>query len=262
MSEGIHYDKAWAEKLTQIYLTSDVVKQRRLVRETLSIKSDEHILDIGSGAGLLVGEIAPSLTDGGSIVGVDISEAMVEYAQENYAHLPQVKFQVSDATLLPFPDNTFDAIVSVQVYEYIEDFFSCLEELYRVLKPSGRAVLVCTDWKTLLWNTNDSPRMQRVLEVWEGHCAHPQMPRFLASSLRSLGFEILGGSVYAMLNLDYHEDTYSHGIIDFIRIYVSDKAELSSSEAQAWADELRLKGKQGEYFFSLNRYFFQIMKPS
>ena len=46
-------------------------------------------------------------------------------------------FVKADATALPFPDATFDAATSVQVYEYVADLPSALAELHRVLRPGG-----------------------------------------------------------------------------------------------------------------------------
>src|SRR3981081_2280046 len=54
-----------------------------------------------------------------------------------------------DAVVLPFPDGSFDAAVSTQVYEYVADMPRALAELRRVLRPGGRAVVLDTDWDSL-----------------------------------------------------------------------------------------------------------------
>jgi len=262
MSDGIQYDEAWSQRLIQIYSTPDVVQQRRIILSTLNLQPSERILDIGSGPGLLVEDIARFVGPGGSICGIDISGAMVALSQQRCSHLPQVELREGDATALPYDDDEFDAAVSIQVYEYIEDIETCLKELYRVLKPGGRALVMCTDWDTLLWNTEDRERMQHILTTFEAHCADPRLPRKFTSKLRDAGFDLSKYDVYTMLNPEFDENTYSHGIIDFIASYVSGKNAVSEEEIKAWANELREKGQVGDYFFSISRYIFVVSKPA
>ncbi len=261
MSEGIQYDEAWGQRLVQIYSTPDVVKQRKIILSALNLQPDERILDIGSGPGLLVEDMATIIGSSGLICGIDISGAMIALSQKRCSHLPQVELQEGDATSLPYGNDEFDVVVSTQVYEYIEDTQTCLKELYRVLKPGGRALVLCTDWDTLLWNTEDREQMRRILTTFELHCADPRLPRKIAPKLRDAGFGLTKHDVYTMLNPEYDENTYSHGVIDFIASYVSGKNGITAEETRAWADELRDKGQEGTYFFSINRYIFLVSKP-
>jgi arsenite methyltransferase len=57
-----------------------------------------------------------------------------------------------DATALPFPDGAFDAAAAVQVYAYVEDLDMALAELFRVLRPGGRAVVLDTDLDSMVWH--------------------------------------------------------------------------------------------------------------
>jgi arsenite methyltransferase len=260
MSEGIQYDEAWVQRLLRLYSNPDVVKQREIILSTLNLQPDERILDIGSGHGLLVEDMAAVVGPNGSICGVDVSEAMISLSKKQCSHLPQVELREGDATSLPYNNDEFDAAVSTQVYEYIEDIDTCLTELYRVLKPGGRALVLCTDWDTLIWNTEDLKRMQHVLTTFEAHCADPRLPRKISPKLRDAGFDITKRDVYTMLNPEYDENTYSHSVIDFIASYVSGKNDITAEETKAWVTELRNKGREGAYFFSLSRYIFSVSK--
>lgn len=262
MSEGIQYDEAWGQRLVQIYSTPDVVQQRKIVLSALNLRPGERILDIGSGPGLLVEDMATVIGSDGSICGVDVSGAMVALSQKRCSHLPQVELREGDATVLPYGDNEFDAVVSTQVYEYIADVETCLKELYRVVKPGGRALVLCTDWDTLVWNTENRERMQHILTTFEAHCADPRLPRKIAPKLRDAGFELIKHDVYTILNPEYDENTYSHGAIDFIASYVSGKNGVTSEKTKTWANELRAKGQAGDYFFSISRYIFVVSKPA
>ena len=262
MSEGVQYDEAWSQRLLQIYLTPDVVKQRQIVLSALNLQPGERILDIGSGPGLLIEDLATAIGPSGSICGIDVSAPFIALSQKRCAHLPQVEIREGDATDIPYGNDQFDVAVSTQVYEYSEDVDGCLTELYRVLKSGGRALILCTDWDTLIWNTDDQDRMNRILKIFEGHCADPRLPRKLAPKLRDAGFQIIHYDVYPLLNPKYDENTYSYGLIDFMATYVSGKDRITAEETKAWADELRKKGQEGTYFFSNNRYIFVVSKPA
>ncbi len=235
MSEGIQYDEAWVQRLLRLYSNPDVVKQREIVLAALNLQPGERILDIGSGPGLLIEDMAAVIGPAGSICGIEISAPFIALSQKRCSHLSQVEIREGDATSLPYNDYEFDAAVSTQVYEYIEDIDTCLTELYRVLKPGGRALVLCTDWDTLIWNTEDRERMQRILTTFEAHCADPRLPRIISPKLRDAGFDLTKRDVYTILNPEYDENTYSHGVIDFIASYVSGKNGITAEETKACA---------------------------
>jgi SAM-dependent methyltransferase len=129
-----------------------------------------------------------------------------------------LNFRVADATALPFPDASFDGAVSVQVFEYVKDIAAALSEVYRVLRPGGRAVIVDTDWDSIAWNASDRVLMQRVLRAWDEHLFDP----------------------------DYDENSISAGLIGLISGFVpgrSDDCRFKGMEptrnkpraAHAWA---------------------------
>src|SRR3954470_11006026 len=84
-----------------------------------------------------------------------------------------VDFVAGDASQLPFPDGSFDAAVSTQVYEYLEDVPRALREARRVLRRGGRLLVLDTDWDSVVWHSSDPARMARLLDVWSTHLADP-----------------------------------------------------------------------------------------
>lgn len=70
------------------------------------------------------------------VVGVDVSENAISISQKQYGHL-NIDFHLIDGKKLPFEDNTFDIIISCQVIEHIVDYNIYINELKRVLSPSG-----------------------------------------------------------------------------------------------------------------------------
>ena len=107
------------------------------------IHPGDTILDIGCGAG--VDTIIAALMAGpsGSVTGIDLVPEMLERAKENarLAGALNVEFMEGSAEELPFPDNTFDVVISNGVFNLVVDKVKALGEVYRVLKPGGRFML-------------------------------------------------------------------------------------------------------------------------
>lgn len=98
-----------------------------------------QVLDAGCGEGVL--SVMMTLR-GAAVTGIDLSEPNIE-AAKNYAKdsgIPSsVHFQVGDAENLPFPDSSFDLVVSSHVLEHLPDFDKGLSEVMRVTKK--RAII-------------------------------------------------------------------------------------------------------------------------
>jgi ubiquinone/menaquinone biosynthesis C-methylase UbiE len=115
----------------------NLISRRRFALDMLEtrISPGSNVLDIGCGTGHLAGEL---MQRGYAACGVDLSEAMVAYAREHY---DPDRFRVGDIEQIPFPDNTFDAVMCLGVMEYLEKDEHALREMWRVLKPGGHAVI-------------------------------------------------------------------------------------------------------------------------
>jgi ubiquinone/menaquinone biosynthesis C-methylase UbiE len=257
----LQFDEEASRRLLAVYVTPDMVAQRGEFLRALHPTPGERVLDVGSGPGLLAGAIAEAVESRGKVYGVDISEPLLAVARAHCAHQPWVEFQRADATQLPFPDQGFDAVISTQVLEYVRDIDLALAEIHRVIQVSGRAVIVDTDWDSIVWYSPDRDRMRRVLAAWEQHAADSYLPRTMSNKLRHAGFQVDAVKIIPVFNATYDPNTYSNQLIDVIVPFVSGRNGLTRDEAEAWAHEVREAGKRGEYFFSLNRYLFIAKKP-
>jgi ubiquinone/menaquinone biosynthesis C-methylase UbiE len=106
----------------------------------------DRILDIGFGGGYLLARVSamPGIE---LAAGVDHSAALVERARARFGG--RVTLKCAPAEALPFPDGTFNKVVSVNSIFYWEDAPRALQEIYRALAPGGRLALVFTERESL-----------------------------------------------------------------------------------------------------------------
>jgi arsenite methyltransferase len=251
-----------SRQVEETYLTPDVVEQRRAVLRSLALCPGEHVIDIGTGPGLLAAEIATAVGPDGLVCGIDVSESMLALAKAR-AGQPggaRIELRQAGADQLPFADAAFDAAVSTQVFEYVEDVPGALAEIHRVLRPGGRVLLLDTDWDSIVWRSGDDRRMARVLTVWEDHLVDPHLPRTLRGSLEAAGFEVARPKVLPLVNAGFDAATFSVRLMEIIAGFVAGRGGLTGEDVEAWAADLRAQG--ADYFFSLNRYLFGATKPA
>ena len=107
----------------------------------------KRVLDIGCGVGDWCSLVAQNGAK--TVDGFDIQEEMVELAKQATSHLDMVHIQVGDAANMPYDDASFDVAISLLVTCNLspEAFEKHFQELYRVLAPNGKAILLTpTDW--------------------------------------------------------------------------------------------------------------------
>jgi ubiquinone/menaquinone biosynthesis C-methylase UbiE len=100
----------------------------------------EQVVDVGSGAGIDSLIAAKMVGPNGQVIGVDMTPAMLQKARKSAteAGLGNVKFRKGLAESLPVPDRWADLIISNGVLNLVPDKLAALQEMARVLKPTGR----------------------------------------------------------------------------------------------------------------------------
>ncbi len=108
-----------------------------------SLKEGEVVLDLGSGAGFDAFLASPKVGGTGKIIGVDMTEEMLEKARENVkkGNYSNVEFRKGDIENLPVDDTSVDAIISNCVINLAPDKERVFKEAYRVLKTGGRLMI-------------------------------------------------------------------------------------------------------------------------
>lgn len=107
------------------------------ILDTFNVR-DKAVLDFGCGDGHHAAEI--SNMGARQVVGVDISEAMIQRAKANEVPERSISFTLYDGKQIPSPDAGFEIVMSNFVLHNISDTESILKEINRVMKPGGQFV--------------------------------------------------------------------------------------------------------------------------
>jgi ubiquinone/menaquinone biosynthesis C-methylase UbiE len=128
------YDRLWSRY---------VCKSLSFLKDWAQLDPTYTVLDVACGTGTFEQLILLEQPTQ-KIVGVDLSEKMLEIAEKKCRSYPNVSFGQASATALPFDDRSFDRVVSASALHYFENSTTALLEMKRVLKPAGEVIIL--DW--------------------------------------------------------------------------------------------------------------------
>jgi ubiquinone/menaquinone biosynthesis C-methylase UbiE len=119
-----------------------------IVRE-LGIRPGHHILDIGSGTGVLLPFVLAEMRGKGAVVALDLSAKMLNQAQaKNFPSI--VRFAQADVVAIPSDDSSVDLAICNSAFPHFADKAKALKEIARVLKSSGRVAICHTTGREAL----------------------------------------------------------------------------------------------------------------
>lgn len=104
---------------------------------------NKDVLEIGCGEGYGTNVLSGNVK---SIIGIDVDAKIIEHAKGKYV-ASNCHFSTYDGRRLPFPDASFDSVVSFQVIEHVQDDAQFVREIYRILRPAGIAVITTPNRK-------------------------------------------------------------------------------------------------------------------
>lgn len=104
-----------------------------------ALTAGSHILEVGCGAGYIWQQGQARIQPDWALSLCDLSPGMIRQSRQNLEHLgSQVDFTLADAQRLPWPGETFDAVIANHMLYHVPDRAQALAEIRRVLKPGGK----------------------------------------------------------------------------------------------------------------------------
>lgn len=146
----------WNERIHDLEITTSAVGSRQFFQELDDYRFEKlhylprlvnfeaypqkRLLEIGCGAGV---DLIRFARGGALVTGVDLSWRAIELARQNFAHEGlQATLLVMDGERLQFADNSFAVVYAHGVLQYTADAEQMVREIFRVLQPGGRAILM------------------------------------------------------------------------------------------------------------------------
>jgi len=238
----------------------DNTARRVTVLSALNLRTGERVLEVGCGGGHYTYEIARLVGPTGRVCAIDISRDQIAAAQERCTEFGWVECRDADIASPPYGDAQFDAVLAVQVLEYLDDIDSGLHQIRRMLRPGGRLIVVATDWSSAVWYSENASRMRRVLTAWEPHKPWLNLPSILGARLRRVGLQPLRQTAIPILNTSYNPASASYWVARSIRSTVVGRQNVTEEEAAEWFDEFPELEKNGAYFFCVTPVLTEAVK--
>jgi len=117
----------------------------------MDLRRGQRVLDLGCGSGWATRLLARLVADGpegfGQVVGVDVSDEMIRLARSASQDFENVLYVWGSAQQIPWEENFFDKVLSVESFYYYPDQDRALAELFRVMAPHGRLFILINLYK-------------------------------------------------------------------------------------------------------------------
>lgn len=172
-----------------------------------NLKPGEVVLDLGSGGGIDCFIAAKKVGPTGYVIGVDMTDSMLELANQNKAKmgLTNVEFRKGEIEDLPVDSNSIDVIISNCVINLSPDKEAVFREAFRVLKPGGRFTV-----SDMVTEGQFPEQLRANVNAWAGCITGAIDQSDYLAMLRQAGFtdvEVESRASYGLENIDALDET-------------------------------------------------------
>ncbi len=235
-----------------------IQKIKRRMADIGSVGQGQKVLDVGCGLGQEVLRMADLVGTAGSAVGVDIADAFVAEARRRAGiRGGNVEFQVGSAVDLPLPDGTFDMCRAERVLLLLDDPFTALREMARVVRPGGQVVVFDYDLSMSFIDSDDEPLTRRIEQFVANQWPNGLIGRRLPHWFRAIG----------LVNQVIEPHVVIATFQTFERLYYGvleaglEKANIGKSEFTRWWADLEEKEASGSFFAAWPGFIVCGQKP-
>ena len=224
---ALHQDElrvaAWAEVHELLELQLAPLGRRGLA--ALAARSGERILDIGCGGGTTALELFQAVAPAGTVVGVDLSAAVLEFAQRAAQGCERVRFIHADAQIFQFEPASFDAAFSRFGVMFFADPVAAFINIRRSLRPHGRLAFVC--WRALEANALDIlPLRAAAAHLPPQPAPDPDAPGPFAFADPDRVRGILERAGFRAIDIEAHDEQVGSGDLDAMLAVISRAGSL------------------------------------
>src|ERR1039458_323381 len=135
----------------------------------MDLRPGERVLDLGCGSGWATRLLARIVNEGpqgfGQVVGIDIADEMIRQARAASKDFDNIMFVQGSASQIPWEENFFDKVLSVESFYYYPDQDRALAELFRVMAPHGRLFILINLYKDNPYSLQWVPKLKVPVHV-------------------------------------------------------------------------------------------------
>jgi ubiquinone/menaquinone biosynthesis C-methylase UbiE len=216
----------------------------------------EQLLEVGCGSGVLCRLAAGGMELVRKIVGIDISFPFVQSAQGivEQANLGfKINFSTGAAEALPFADQVFDGAFAARLMLHAADPGIVAKEMVRVVKHSGRVVVMDWDYDTVVVDHSDRELTRRLIHWRTDHRGGDNWSgRKLFRMMAEAGLQDL--RLIPVVSIAHSESDSLTQSLGNAAQGARDQAIITPEEYEAWTGELKAAMNAGHFFASIN-YF-------
>lgn len=234
-------------------------KQR--VRALLDLHSGLHVLDAGTGTGEDAQEMAKLVAPGGHVVGLDMSQIMIDEANRRVqdSSLP-LRFVQGDIQHLPFEDATFERCYADRIFIHLPDPQLALSELARVTKPGGKILIAEGDHATQVLDSPYPEVTRRFFRFRNDGMRQPDIAHRLYAMFKDAGLLDVQVEPLARLTTDYETIRPVAHYIEGMKLAQS-CGVVTEEEAERWILSLEEAMQTGRFFHASMWFITSGRKP-
>lgn len=218
--------------------------------ELLALGPGMRVLDCGCGLGDDCLRMAPQVSPGGRIIGMDESRAMVERAQARAPGPDAPLFLRAAAPALPFAGASFHRARIDRCLQHMQDPQAVIAELCRVLAPGGILLAYDNDWGSFCISSENRGLTRRLTDFWCDSFQSGWAGRFLSAWFSDAGLCDIGVFPSTSLITDWDLADRVYNLAETAK-RAAEQGLATGEEADAWVEELKKRSRQGRFFSSL-----------
>ncbi|MBN8592546.1 MAG: methyltransferase domain-containing protein [Anaerolineae bacterium] len=205
-------------------------KRVQTIFDWINPQDDDLILDCACGRGFYLNMLR--YVSKCRLIGLELDWPVIQKAQQNVGHLPDLLLTNANIYQLPYADDTFDGVILSEILEHVDRDVDGLKEVFRVLKPGGVVAVTVPNANYPFW----WDPINRTLEsVFHTHIQHGPLAGIWANHVRLYTAEQLRSSVSAAGFAVEEERAFTHHSFPFIHniVYGLGKPLLESGALPA-----------------------------
>jgi ubiquinone/menaquinone biosynthesis C-methylase UbiE len=241
----------------------DIIEQWRYYFSVLAPQPDDQILDVGCNTAEAERLLLREYHNIGKVIGLEKDPKRYDYALSKLqkdGNPAQIELKLGDALDLPFPDSHFDRAFSVDVLEWVKEPVKALQEIHRVLKPSGTATIVHSDFDTQVFSCDDKELCRQIVHAFTDSGPNGQLGRELYRLCSLAGFHSVRPMIYPLINTEWLPNLYGYKAVQTMIEWFAKTGRVAESDLSRWLADIETQHKRNSFFYSINRNICMCVK--